>query len=542
MAPIASTLTAEQRRSEKHPRTKNFRIESFLGKLGRRTFSLGRREILVEVNQIAVQELPTAFLATALRLEHRASLRGYHVGSLDRNFAGKLSEAFRRLSSPSFLRNKARHKAFSCSRWIRAEKYVSKKHLLIAREFLSQTPAFTLSSFEQIRYRGCLVGDLIYDDFLARNGVATIPLESPELRRHLIECIAVCVFLFEYFEKHRVVAVVGNHVYRQGLVPRIANFLDIPSYEVSLNRVALVSKTLVPHSESAKIREMFAQLSAQEQEDGLNWASKELQGDRLSKDITTYHLKSPSGRKYDDPEQFFDGRFSVLIALHCMTDSPHVRGIGLFPDYLAWLRFTLEACKDFDFLPLIKPHPACPEISNLSTHLGEVFQFGVLPPDIALSQLAESGLGCAITYSGNIGFEAALLGLPVVCAHPHNRYGTHSFVRSPKTLEEYRMAIETTVSAQNPYDIRELQEYLFMSRKYFPDNLFFGDLSSVLRDANNAPNPAEHLAHLFRNEKDSDDFLQIIRILRRFIVSGDQRLTRAHFLESKTHLSESPRL
>jgi hypothetical protein len=490
---------------------------------------------LVEFNKIAVQEIPTAFLATALRLEHRATLRGFHVGSLDANLTGKLIARLKRFFTVSHRNHRARYQAFRCSRWIWAEESVKKRHFAAARKFLSSSHSLNLSSIEEMRFRGCLVGDLIYDDFLARNEAATIPLESPELRRHLIECIAVCAHLFEYFDEHKVAAVVGNHVYRQGLVPRIANFFGIPSYEVSLNRVAHISNSFAPHSESARLREMFASLPARNQEHGLRWAQEELHGDRLSKDITTYHLKQPSGRRYENAEQFFDGRFSVLIALHCMTDSPHVRGIGIFADYLEWLKFTLQTCRELNFLPLIKPHPACPEISELSAQLGGHFGFGVLPSDIALSQLVEAGLGSVITYSGNIGFEAALLGLPVVCGHPENRYGSYSFVMSPTSREAYRNAIATAASSPPLLQTAELHEYLFMSRKYFPNDLFFEDLSSVLRHAMKSRSPSEHIAQAFINENGREKVSQILSTLRNFIAAGDQRLTRTHFAASKDH-------
>ena len=517
----------------KQLRPANFVVEFFLGKLGRSTANHRRAEILVEVNQIAVQEIPTAFLATALRLHYNATLRGFQIGSLDSNITGRLIALLKRSFRSSHEKHRARYKAFRCSRWIRADKSVKKRHFAVAQDFLSNIDCTTLTSIEEMRFRGCLVGDLIYDDFLARNGAATIPLESPELRRHLIECIAVCAFLFEYFDEHKVAAVVGNHVYRQGLFPRIANFFGIPSYEVSLNRLAHISESFAPHSESARLREIFASLPARHQERGISWAQAELQGDRLSRDITTYHLKEPSGRKYENPEQFFDGRFAVLIALHCMTDSPHVRGIGIFPDYLEWLKFTLQTCQELNFLALVKPHPACPEISQLSAQLEEYSGFNVLPPDIALSQLAEAGLNSVITYSGNIGFEAALLGLPVVCGHPQNRYSPYSFVMSPTSREAYRNAIATSVSSPEPLQMAELQEYLFMSRKFFPDDMFFQDLPRVLRDATNSRSPSEHISQAFRRENGREQISQILNTLRNFIASGDQRLTGTHFVASK---------
>lgn len=480
--------------------------------------------VLIEINQIEVQEIPFAYLATVLRQFHEAKLVGFRVAGPRRSVFGKARLATTSAGSEA----QQRYKAFGCRNTLLMDLRIRRRNFSNASNFLRLNRPRNKVELQTLTFRGILVGDLIYDDFLARSGLTTVNLGSEDVHLHLLECIAACDFLFGYFRRYRVVAVVGNHVYRQGLVPRFANHFGIPSYEISLARVARIDDSKPPFSEYRAFRELFGALGEEAQNSALDWSSKALELGARSFDITNYHLEFPLGKRHVNIQDFLGTEFSVVIALHCMSDSPHVLGNGYFVDYRDWVEETVKVCRKAGFKVLIKPHPACPDTGPLEPMISGDKMIELLPHDLSLAQLSELGLGAVVTYYGNIAFEAAMLGIPAVCGHPNNSYVGYSFVSTPGTLDEYRAALASLPSLARNISSDELFEYYYMSRAFFPDNVFVEGLTDILRKSEGG----ESLRGLVHEEilarHSGERFIQILRTITNFVKSGDQRLTRTH--------------
>lgn len=501
-----------------------YTIEKRLASVGKTKKTKTHGIVLVEINQIEVQEIPIAFLASVLRQFHKAKLVGFRVAGPRRSAIGKVRLAT--MSARSEVQQ--RYKAFGCRSTLLLDLWISRRNFSNARNFLRSNRPLNKVELQNLTFRGILVGDLIYDDFLARSGLTTVDLGSEDLHRHLLECIAMCDFLFEYFRRSCVDAVVGNHVYRQGLVPRFANHFRIPSYEISLARVARIDDSKPPYSEYRAYRELFGALGEDAQNAALHWSSKALDHGTRSFDITNYHLEFPFGKRHVNIQDFLGTEFSVVIALHCMSDSPHFLGNGYFVDYRDWVEESVKVCRKAGFKVLIKPHPACPDTGPLEPIISGDKFIRLLPHDVSLAQLSELGLGAVLTYYGNIAFEAAMLGIPAVCGHPNNTYVGYSFVSTPGTLHEYRATLASLPSLARVFSRDELFEYYYMSRRFFPDNVFVEGLTEILRKSDGG----ESLRSLVHEEMfvrhSGERFKQVLSTITNFVKSGDQRLTRTH--------------
>jgi hypothetical protein len=502
----------------------SWRLERRVRGLARSIFPFeGRMAVaLVEVNKIQTQEIPLAFFSNALAGVFGAKLVGIRFGA-------RPSTSLRRVLNRCFLRGDwvvdptlKRYRAFGCSSFVHPEVRLTRRHWDDAHRAFYSQPLTSARDVEAMVYKGIPVGDLIYDDFLVRGGRATLEPADPELHRHIVEQFAYCAFLVDYFSSHKVVAYIGNHVYRQGLVARIANWNNVESYEVGLRRIARVSKHMPVHSESRDYARLFETSFRTMPAGTIQAIQAELFGSLARVDSTNYHLKNPAGKRYERPSRAQDSSFSILIALHCLSDSPHVRGVGYFTDYLSWVQHTINLAHRLGYQVLLKPHPACPASFD-----PELFQdpsgiVETLPSDFSLDQLVESGLGAVVTYYGNIAFESALRGVPAVCAHPNNPFRAFGFAFTPESLEDYDELLRRLPELSYKASRDELTRYFWVSRFYFPERIFFEELNKLLREGSGTSGLSSALKERFQSTRNEEDCKNILLSMRNFIQSCDQ--------------------
>lgn len=480
-----------------------------------------RRVILVERHSIYRQHIPFILLSRALARHHIADPITFRVDS--KVAQSRLPRSIRNLA-PHQIGDGSIDKLFRACGITRAihisseaEAYLAQAVQLAEKEIVGLAPR----ELELVELDGVLLGDLLYDDFLSL-GRVTVDTSSPEFFSHCASFMATALAWQSFFRTHDVKAVVTNHVYRQGVPARIANHLGIDTYEAGLHRIARITSTNPPLSESTRFREMFGALDKAQKQEAFSLADRALEEYRSETrvDHTNWHLPARQPNSPDISAVRSHQGKKIMLALHCLSDSPHVRGRSIFPDYATWIRSTLETVQDSNVLVVIKPHPACPDTAAIRSVAAEYSNYVLVDARNPLSALASAGISLVVTFFGNIAFEAALLGLDVMNMTYRNPHSNYQFGFVPSNEHEYRHRIMDSSGARKSYPLDQLREYLYMSRLRWNQNLFFTNTNDVVAAAMRAENPADWLIRKFIEESDSTD-LETLQVALLDFVAGD---------------------
>ena len=152
-----------------------------------------------------------------------------------------------------------------------------------------------------------------------------------------------------------------------------------------------------------------------------------------------------------------DKKVAVILP-HILWDGSFFFGKDLFDDYTQWFVETIRAaCANSRIQWVIKIHPAHLIKNKAAKYLGRPAElnviervFGNLPdhvklvyPDTDLSTYSFYEIAdYAVTVRGTVGFEASLLGVPVVTAGT-GRYDRRGFTLDSNTRQEYLHKLAT---------------------------------------------------------------------------------------------------
>lgn len=382
----------------------------------------------------------------------------------------------------------------------------------------------TREEVESLSISGMLVGDLLYDDFLSK-GHKTVNSETSEFREHAIFFLANFFSLLKYFDSNPVVAVVTNHVYRQGLVARIANHRGIPTYEAGLTRLARITLKHPALSESMSYRNLFRKLTTTEQKRAEVLSKDSLRKFRAGtfRDYTNWHLPELNASKDEvDRISQIPGK-KVLLALHCLSDSPHVRGKSLFPDNYAWIKESIDSLNGTGVTLVVKPHPACPGDDSIGSLAKKNPAVHFVDSSVSLKDLKSAGISQVVTFYGNISFEAALLGIEAINLTFRNPHSGYSFGFVPENRAQYFELIGQKNFSGGDYPNQEILEYFYMSRFYWNQDIFFDRTAEVSANARLQDSPGDWLLREFCRVNSDSQFMHLMEEIRNFVAKGDQR-------------------
>lgn len=487
-------------------------------------------EILIELTDGWTQDIPSAVVATALRQVYGGRLVGFYAGEMHQNatHAGRAIELLKAHSGRHQKTLRSRYRAFGCLSFLFPSSRLRKKNFTAAEVAINRDQPITREEVENFKIHGIKIGDLIYDDYLAKAQIPTFNPRDAAFQEHLLNLSAFADLMVDYFKSRRVAAVIGPQVYRQGIIARIANSLGIPSFEADLGRIARSDQQIAPWSDFRGSRQLFLGLESGRQNEAIEKARNAVMQGPHRIDPTNHHLQFPGGREYPEfsvPKKRSDQK-TVLLALHCLSDSPHVFGEWLYPDYGVWVSETIRVAHRAGHQVIIKPHPHCPDTSLVMPLIPPEAQDSVafVAADISLDQVLANQVAAVITAFGNIGFEAALRGVQVVCAHPNNPFQDYSFAQSPDSRERYEEIIRCMRGKDVSDHSLELLEFYFMSRMYFPTNLFIENYEEALRDAGLSNDPRGRIrGSISRGWSATKERALLDRVVR-FVESGANRL------------------
>ena len=488
-------------------------------------------EILCEFNGMHSAIISYSYLCNLLAKKHNAKIVAY---------SSTIKSPFRSFLSSLLSSNlKKIYKSFNVSKFVViriSNKYEQEADSIFERVYPKLK---SKKDVEDIEVEGLRIGDLIYDQYLRTERVPTIDLLDKKFILSLKNSIKVYVFWKNYLIDHDVRAINISHcVYNLGIPLRIAVSKDIPVYQFNAtNAYRLTKKNPIPYNEFVYFPEQFKKLSKIEQARGIEEAKQKLER-RFSGEVgvdMTYSKKSAYGGVKDESVLKKSSKVKVLIATHCFFDSPHPYGINLFPDFYEWLSFLGEVSEKTDYDWYIKTHPDI--LPGNEKILNKFFKkypkFISLPSNTSHKQIIKEGINYALTVYGTIGFEYAILGVPVITASKWNPTVAYNFNIHPKTIEQYMAVLMNLKSQEITIDKNEVYEYYYMKFIYNTENWLFNSYSEMLSKLGGYENQFKPpVYYYFLDELTEDKHKKLCRTINNFIESGDFRLNNYHYIKS----------
>jgi hypothetical protein len=204
-----------------------------------------------------------------------------------------------------------------------------------------------------------------------------------------------------------------------------------------------------------------------------------------------YITKSPFG---------LDGNLNIkkekkkifIIATHDFVDAPHALGNSIFPDFYQWFLYLCELSKKSNDIWLVKNHPDFGEDYSryvkyerdvTKNILKKYPKIKILNKNTTLNDLLKIKVDAVFTVNGTIGFDFALLGVPVINASLNNPHINYKFNLHPKNEIELKNLILNYDAAIKKLKIKnnQLYEFYAMRNIYFSKNWFFKNLDETTK-------------------------------------------------------------
>jgi hypothetical protein len=393
----------------------------------------------------------------------------------------------------------------------------------------------TKRDVEDLKIEGIWIGDLLYDSHLMRYRVPTVEIQDKRFHSSLREALSYYIYWRDYLDSHNVKSVIVSHcVYaRNAIILRIAVHRGIPVYQVNaFSLYHLTPQHLWAYNDSLSFPEWFESLSPQEQQIGLKLAKERIER-RFAGEVgvdMSYSTKSAFARNSNRRVMLESPRIKILIATHCFFDAPHPFGVNLFPDLYEWLTFLGKISERTDYDWYVKTHPDFlpGNAEALESIICNYPKITLIPKETSHLQIVEEGIDFVLTVYGTVGFEYAMLGVPVINASLCNPHIGYNFNIHPKTIEEYESILLNLKDQKLDIDINKVYEYYYMNFIYDHGKNWL--VEHFIDRIGGYPKQNEpEVYRLFLDEFSEQRHEKTLRSLRNFIESGDYCFQRSHY-------------
>jgi len=491
----------------------------------------GQSIILLELNKMCSAHIAYSYFANAMSLFSNSKLVAY-----DPYLCVRWRDCFIQNKRRLETENEARvYRSFGVSEIIGIPRSRIRgiQARYIARKIYAQL--FTKNDIEKIAIRGVKVGDLIYDSYLQKYRKPTIEIRTPDFFRFLAEVVDLFLFWERFFQQNKIAAINVSHcVYILAIPLRIAIHHGIPAFQFNATHVYRLSKkNLFAYNDFFNFRTRFSQLPRLIKNRGLRKAKKQIQR-RLNGEIgvdMSYSKKSAFGIPGNRRLLRSSAKKKVLIATHCFFDSPHSYGDNIFPDFYEWLEFLGGISKETNYDWYIKTHPdyLSGTMEVIESFVRRYSNIILLPADSSHHQIVSEGINLALTVYGTIGFEYAMLGIPVINASKNNPHIAYSFNLHAKSIKHYKKLLtDPQTFLHRPYK-RDIYEYYFMKNIYNNENLFFKDYRKTVADLGGYDKQfSPDVYKIWLTEWSQKRHKKILKGIKNFILSSNYRMENKH--------------
>ena len=246
---------------------------------------------------------------------------------------------------------------------------------------------------------------------------------------------------------------------------RIASIKGIKAIVVELERIwQLSKKNFHTHKENLYYHKIFRKFNKSKKSKYINEAKKKYKKIIIrNKYYKTKNKISKSNRK-----------IKVLISPHSFSDAPHVRGKTLFVDFYEWLIYLFNESKNTNYDWYIKFHPNYVNFfddtySLIKDLVNKKFRnIKWLSPKIKNYDLIrKKRIDACFTVHGSIGYEMALLNVPVINASIYNPHRNYNFNLHPKNLRQFKSIFKNLNKIDLNLNKNKILEYIFMHEMFF---------------------------------------------------------------------------
>jgi hypothetical protein len=327
-----------------------------------------------------------------------------------------------------------------------------------------------------IKYRGIVIGDLIYDSFIRYKKKPTLDIKDYYLKFLIIKSINCIDFCFSNLKKiyiKKYYTSFSSYI-NHGITVRYCIKIGIPviSSGSRFSFFKLLTKNDVKHIPNFNLfNRQFKKLNSKKNKILLanNLLKKKFLG---YEDISSSYMNNLSYKNYktyDEKIKLVNG----VIFLHDFFDACHDFDGLLFNDFYDWTIFSLELIRKYNLKIGIKPHPnniseskdlilklkkeykdliwINPELSNYKILKAKNIKFGISATGSVLYELAYfSKIGISAGHSPTISFDIS---------------------KNPKSISEYQNFLVNAHKYTNTYKSEIKKEVCKLYYMYFLNSL-----------------------------------------------------------------------
>lgn len=286
------------------------------------------------------------------------------------------------------------------------------------------------------------------------------------------------VYYNDYFNANSVVAVLANDgLYLEGILRIIAWKHNAKFYAVSWGRVHRFANNDIASITryGRNMREVFANLSTEEQDEGIAWAKNQL-NKRFHGDTSEIKYMG-NNTVYAEPitDRILreSDRIKVMICPHAIIDDPYPFGRFMFADHEDWLEYLGKMSEKTNYDWYIKYHPlAGKESTDMWDSIIKKYpNIHKLPLHCSPLQLRDEGINFALTLWGTIGHEYPLLGIQVINGgnNPHEDF---DFNWNAKDIDQYEDWLLHLDRLHKEINVEEVYQFYYVN---FRLNLYLWD-------------------------------------------------------------------
>jgi hypothetical protein len=391
----------------------------------------------------------------------------------------------------------------------------------------------------KIKIDNIVIGDLIYDHYLKKNRTPTIEIDDKVFVNFLFQSILFFNYWKRFFKTNKIKAVIAGHsVYLTGIICRLAIKKKIPVYYLTLEELYKLDKTnFHPQLAFKYLKKNFRKLSTNEKKRLVNRARERIDL-RIKKNkigVDMYYSKKSAWIKSNNnkPVLFKSNRIKILISPHCFFDSPHVNGKMLFPDFYEWINFLGKISQQTDYDWYVKSHPDYLPGNELiiKNFANKYNKFKILHPNTSHHQIIKDGINFVLTCYGTIGFEYAIMGLPVINASKNNPHINYNFNIHASSISNYRNILLNLNKIKLNIKKNEIYEYYGMRFLASKISYIFEDNDSFLNKYNYEVHSMPFKFYSdFVNQWTEERHKKIINNINNFIRSKCYNMQKKHTL------------
>ena len=305
-----------------------------------------------------------------------------------------------------------------------------------------------LESPDKLCSLGIQIGDLVIDSYLRFRPSPRFDVCDPFVFAILQQAVRDLNCAIKYFSESRPRLYFTSYstYIEHGIPVRVAVSMGV-AVRVYGNLTAFGKRLSLNDfyhtSDTSQYRAKFESLATADKCAALNLAESQLRY-RLAGgiDSATSYMRRSAYVRSETAVPDVDG--AVVIFLHDFYDSPHVYKDLVFPDFWAWICFTIETLKDAGVTFWLKPHPNQRSLSEgVLVELQKRFKEArFISSKVTNAELVTAGMVCGVTVYGTVAHELAYLGVPsIACArHPHVSF---DFCRTARNIDEFRQMLRT---------------------------------------------------------------------------------------------------